>query len=135
MFLVSADEPILLMQFLDNVFPLQYPMYRPGISDGGRGWLLALLVRTKPLYHAALALSACHRRTMILGMSSCRTAALVQQEKHLEICIQLLKSASESGQYYCPKNGLGLATAVVQLVFFEVCFRIYHPGPVLTTFV
>jgi hypothetical protein len=122
-FSISADESVLLMHFLDNVFPLQYPMYKPGILEGGRGWLLALLLRMKPLYHAALALSAYHRRTIILAKIShpCRVAALVQQEKHLEIC---MKSVNQFAQNSCPKNGLGIATSVVQLVFFEVFFRV-----------
>ena len=111
------------MHFLDKVFPLQYPMYNPGIQEGGRGWLLALLLRTKPLFYAVLALSAYHRRIIALAKMSCscRVAALVQQEKHLEDCI---KEVNQFAQNSCPKNGLGIATAVVQLVFFEVFFRL-----------
>ena len=107
------------MHFLDNVFPLQYPMYKPGTLEGVRGWLLALVLRTKPLYHAALAVSAYHRRMIIHAKIShpCRVATLVQQEKHVEICI---KSVSQFAQNSCPYNGLGITTAVVQLVFFEV---------------
>ena len=48
------DDSILLMHFLDSVFPLQYPMYKPEISEGERGWLLSLLLRAKSFYHAAL---------------------------------------------------------------------------------
>jgi hypothetical protein len=98
-------------------------MYKPGILEGGRGWLLALLLRTKPLYHAALALSAYHRRTVELAKIShpCQVAALVQQEKHLEICI---KSVNQFTQNSCPNNGLGIMTSVVQLVFFEVFFHL-----------
>ncbi len=120
---LSADEFILVMHFLDHVFPLQYPMYNPGNLEGGRGWLLSILLRTKPLYHAALALSMYHRRTFILAKASHprRVATLVQQEKHLEICI---KSISQSAQGSCPKSGLGIASAVLQLVFFEVFFRL-----------
>jgi hypothetical protein len=118
---ISADEWVLLTNFLDNVFPLQYPMYKPGILDGGRGWLLSLLLQTKPLYDAALALSAYHRRTVLLARMShpCRVAALVQQEKYLEACI---KSVNQFAQYSCPSKGLGITTAVVQLAFFEVIF-------------
>lgn len=107
------------MHFLDTVFPLQYPMYKPGIREGGRGWFLALLLRTKPLYHAALALSAYHRRTIVLAemQHPCQVAALVQQEKHLENC---MKSVNLFVQNSCPNNGLGIVTSVVQLVFFEV---------------
>ena len=122
-FSILADESVLLMHFLDSVFPLQYPMYKPGILEGGRGWLLAVVLRTKPLYHAALALSAYHRRTVTLAKTSrsYRVATLVQQEKHLEICINAI---NQSAQNSCPKNGLGIVTSVVQLAFFEVFFRL-----------
>jgi hypothetical protein len=109
------------MHFLDNVFPLQYPMYKPGIPEGGRGWLLALLIRTKSLYHAALALSAYHRRTITPARisQSCRLDSLVQQEMHLEICIKLV---NEFAQNSCPYITLGVVASVVQLAFFEVIF-------------
>jgi len=111
------------MHFLDNVFPLQYPMYKPEIVEGGRGWLLTLLHRTEPFYHAALALSAYHRRSFILAKVShpYQVAALVQQEKHLEICINLVHQSAQNG---CPYIGLGIVTSVVQLVFFEVLFNL-----------
>lgn len=116
------------MHFLDNVFPLQHPMYKPGPVEGGRGWLLALLLRTKPLYHATLAVSSYHRRRMAFAVHHpCQVAGLVEQEKHLEICLkefqQALKTASLSIQMLCPdrSKALGIAASVVQLVFFEVC--------------
>ncbi len=54
-------EAELLMHYLDVVFPLQFPFYRPTACEGGRGWLLAILTQTKPLYHAALSIAAYHR--------------------------------------------------------------------------
>jgi hypothetical protein len=56
------DEQILLMHYLDHVFVLQFPFYEPTIKEGGRGWLLSILMRTKPLYYAALTLAAYHRQ-------------------------------------------------------------------------
>lgn len=121
---ISADDSVLLMHFLDNIFPLQLPMYRPGVLEGGRGWLLSLLLRTKPLYHAALALSAYHRRTIMLSEPGqlYRATDLAQQEKHLEICINLLNKFVQNS---CPVSGLGIMTSVVQLVFFEVYFLVW----------
>src|ERR1700712_4075861 len=100
---MSADESALLMNFLDKVFPLQFPMYKDSIFEGGRGWLLGVLLRTKSMYHAALATSAYHRRMVVLTKLNheCQLAALVQQEKHLEIC---LESINQSTQGSCPKN-------------------------------
>jgi C6 transcription factor Pro1 len=109
------------MHFLDIIFPLQYPMYKPGLLEGGRGWLLALLLQTKPLRHAALAVSVYHRRTTMLGRMShqSQVAALVQQENHLEICIKLLNQYANSS---CSRARLGTVTTVIQMVFFEVLF-------------
>jgi C6 transcription factor Pro1 len=121
---VPADELVLVMHFLDHVFPLQYPMYNPEALEGGRGWLLSLLLETEPLYHAVMALSAYHRRVMTFAKTShsSQVAALVQQEKHLEICIKLV---SQSTERYCHRSGLGIASTVLQLVFFEVCVPLY----------
>ena len=94
-------------------------MYKPGILEGGRSWLLTLLLRTEAFYHVALALSAYHRRLAMLANVShaYQVAALVQQEKHLEISINLVHQAARNG---CPKMGLGILISVVQMFFFEV---------------
>ncbi|KAK6858018.1 hypothetical protein PG995_005717 [Apiospora arundinis] len=99
--LISDDEPILLMHFLDTVFPLQYPMYDPDIIEGGRGWLLSLLLRTKPLYHAALA-----------------------QERHLELSLRTVREAITHVNEFVHRrqstNQLGTVASIVELVFFEL---------------
>ena len=119
---ISAEDSVLLMHYLDYVFSLQYPMYKPE-SPTGRGWLLPLLLYNESLYHGALALSAYHCRTINLErLSQSRQLAMqVQQEQHLEISI---KVAHQAAQTSCPKSGLGIAMAVVQLSFYEVlCLR------------
>jgi hypothetical protein len=122
---MNSEEAVLLMHFVDIVFPLQYPMYKPSVMDGGRGWLLSLLLRTKPLYHASLALSAYHRETIFLSTNSpCSTHSTVDKEKHLAICLSEFQQAiKDVGQWVvsaCPSNSLGLMACVIQLVFFEV---------------
>jgi hypothetical protein len=107
------------MYFLDIVFPLQYPMYKPKVSEGGRGWLLSLLLSAIPVHHAALTLSSYHRRmtTAEILSPALRATALVDQEKHLEIAI---KSVNQFAQGSCPYDGLDVIMAIVQLMFFEV---------------
>ncbi|CAL3962325.1 unnamed protein product [Diplocarpon coronariae] len=122
---LPISEAVLLMHFLDNVFPLQHPMYRPGVAEGGRGWLLALLLRTKPLYHASLALSAYHRGTVLLAAQrhshSCSSA---EQEQHLAICLNEFQRAIKDVDHWvmkaCPRDGLGLMASIVQLIYFEL---------------
>jgi hypothetical protein len=66
----------LLMHYLDEVFPLQFPFYKPSVIAGGRGWLLSILTVTKPLYHAALSLAAYHRQSMLCGNSASKNHGL-----------------------------------------------------------
>lgn len=123
---IPPEDTILLMHFLDKVFPLQYPMYRPDILEGGRGWLLALLLQTKSLYYAALALSSYHRRMLVFERISeqCRASAAVQQEKLLETCLNEVRQAmvilDQRTQQHKSYDGMGTVTSIVQLVFFEV---------------
>jgi hypothetical protein len=123
---IKSDEAVLLMHFIDTVFPLQYPMYKPNVLEGGRGWLLSLLLSTKPLYHASLALSAYHRGTILLAASrrGCSAISAVEQERHLAICLsefqQAIKDVGHWVSNTCPSNSLGLMACVIQLIFFEV---------------
>jgi hypothetical protein len=122
-FSIPVKEATLLMHFLDNMFPVMYPMYKPSILSGGRGWLLATTLRTKPLYHAALAFGAYYRTITLSRVSpSTRVAALVEQGKLYEICI---KSLNQFGQGSCPYMKLGILTTVVQLIFYEVFLLVY----------
>lgn len=118
MFSIPVEETTLLMHFLDDVFPLQYPMYKPSTLEGGRGWLLPLVLRTKSLYHAALTFGAYYRTiTLPLTSQPSRVAAKIEQGKHFESCI---KSLNKFGKNFCPYRKLGIVTTVVQLIFYEV---------------
>lgn len=123
------------MHFIDTVFPLQYPMYRPTVFEGGRGWLLSLLLRTKPLYHASLALSAYHRGAVLYSASyrGCSTASTVHKEKHLAICLSEFQRAIKDASSWvnkmtCPSAGLGLLACVIQLIFFEARHPLVTPS-------
>jgi hypothetical protein len=107
------------MHFLDTVYPLEHPMYDPDVQSGGRGWLLMILLRTPPLYHAALALSAYHRRIIdkVMSTKGCQVSSVIQQTKHLEICMKAVNQLTKNG---CPGNGLGIITSVIHLMFYEV---------------
>ncbi|KAH8900583.1 hypothetical protein GQ53DRAFT_835565 [Thozetella sp. PMI_491] len=115
----SVDDYILLMHFLDSVFPLQYPFYRPDIAQGGRGWLLSMLLNNKPLYHAALATSAYHRRICMRPKESkaWHMTELGRQESHLAASLELVHRSAGSS---CPNNGIGIAASILQLLFLEL---------------
>lgn len=58
---LSPEEALLLMHYLDRVFPWQFPYHLSHSRLGNRGWLLTLLMGHGPLYHATLSLAALHK--------------------------------------------------------------------------
>jgi C6 transcription factor Pro1 len=54
----NPNDLEMIMNYLDNIFPLQYYFYQPSAAERGRGWLLSMLLRSKPLYYTALAFSS-----------------------------------------------------------------------------
>lgn len=146
---ITNNEAALLMHFVDNVFPLQYPMYKPEVSEGGRGWLLSLLLKTKPLYHASIGLSAYHRGVVLRELTSggCTKPSIAEQESHLAICLTEFQEAIRSahdcakdcvyGRDICVGSSLAIMACVVQLVFFEVSrifYIVYDFSKVLLSF-
>ncbi|KAF2180359.1 hypothetical protein K469DRAFT_741192 [Zopfia rhizophila CBS 207.26] len=47
-----------VMTYLDYVFPVLFPFYRPSILEGGRSWLLVLVMRNNGLFHTVISLAS-----------------------------------------------------------------------------
>ena len=92
----EEDQANLLMHYFDHVLPLQFSFYSPSIFEGGRGWLLSILVRTKPLYHVVLSLAAYHQQSVLVRGSGvpCKASLAKLQERHID-CINVLRSHLE----------------------------------------
>jgi hypothetical protein len=81
---VAQNEPILLMHYLDNVFPCQFRFYQATLDEGGRGWLLSLLMQTKPLYYTACSLAAYHRQMMYYFSGRMLKPCFTNEALHLQ---------------------------------------------------
>lgn len=93
----EEDQASLLMHFFDHVLPLQFRFYNPSILEGGRGWLLLILTRTKPLYHVALSLAAYHQQSILVRgrQIPCTDSLRKLEERHIE-CIKELRCHSSN---------------------------------------
>lgn len=58
---LDSQEACLLMHYLDQVFPWQFPYHDSRSRLGNRGWLFSLLIKRGPFYHATLSLSSLHQ--------------------------------------------------------------------------
>ena len=121
-------EANLMMHYLDNVFYIQFRFFTPSISTGARGWLLSLLNRTKPLYHAALSLSAFHRQSLLqqIQTGQAQTDYLHELERHykltleeLQLFIQAHRENTSSVEAF--GGNIQILACMVQLISFEVC--------------
>lgn len=119
---VKDQEANLIMHYLDHVFFIQFRFYTPSLSSGGRGWLLSLLTRTKPLYHAAMSLSAFHRQSLLtLEQGHKETDHLDELQLRHNLTLnelQLFISANTANSAF--DQNVQILACVVQLISFEV---------------
>ncbi|TGO36240.1 hypothetical protein BHYA_0131g00180 [Botrytis hyacinthi] len=112
-------EANLLMHYLDIVFPLQFRFYRPLASEGGRGWLLSILLHTRPLYHAALSLSAYHQSAMYSGNKS-KTSDNIHEDLQKHHCLALVGLRQHIDRLSL-EIGLGRTKTKVEILACMIC--------------
>lgn len=128
------DRTRLLMHFFDHVFPTEYPFYRAHIFEGGRGWLMSLVMRSRPLYHAALSVSAYHQTALITAKSTqCRYQTWQAIQEHHTLALQELQKNMvdlRSREITLSiEDGVDVLASIVQLTSFEVGLRFHLPCP------
>ena len=126
--LLECDsQAYLLMHYLDVVFPSQFPFYNPAPSDGGRGWLLLIIMRTKPLYHAALSMAAYHESLQSCGPLVSRpfnTCAAATLRAHHFLAINELRyhldSFRQGERAQTLEGNIEVLACIVFLILLEV---------------
>lgn len=97
---VDYQEACLLMHYLDQVFPWQFPYHNSRSCLGNRGWLFFLLSKRGPLYHAALSLSSFHQ-SAILGTDEEFQQKQKALDHHSRALRELCGLMSENGDQLC----------------------------------
>lgn len=83
----EEDQASLLMHFFDHVVPRLLRFYNPSVLEGGRGWLLSILIRT----NRCISLSAYHQQSILIRGSgiSCAASLAKLQERQIECITEL----------------------------------------------
>lgn len=123
-------ETNLMMHYLDQVFYIQFRFYSPSVSSGGRGWLLSLLLQTKPLYHAALSLSAFHQQSLLSvdqDVLPTQRGYLQELERHHNLTLEelqlfILAQKEPDSTSGILSSNVQILACMVQLISFEVGF-------------
>ena len=135
---VAQNEPILLMHYLDHVFPSQFPFYQPSLEDGGRGWLLSLIMQTKPLYYAACSLAAYHRQMKYCLEGGMKRGCFTSEALHLQYDVAItelrkyLEVLVSSDRERTLLEDLQLLCSMVLLISIEVSLVSRSPSTLMT---
>ena len=123
---INERESCMLMHYLDFVFPLQFPYYRPRPAEGGRGWLLSLILGTSAFFHAVLSLSQYHIQASATydTVTPCSPNILEEIERHHTLALTRLRCHIEDSENARKTNDMtiqiGSLGCMIQLVSFEV---------------
>ena len=114
-----------IMDYMDSVFFLQFPLHGPLAAVGGRGWLLWILIHVRPFQVITDALCAqCHRS---LQSQTNHTSSNYVHDNVIEKNLSLL--LSELNQYVgrvslqdtnVREGKVGILACTIQLIFLEV---------------
>ncbi|KAL6415777.1 hypothetical protein AUP68_02344 [Ilyonectria robusta] len=117
-----------IMTYIDYVFPLLYPLYRPSVLEGGRSWVLALAMQSQSFSNSIISLSSYffsvipvehgpgHRECTSTAWDMVReqsTQALSQVRKDIQSLVPDRIGSSLS-------DNLTLLATIVQLLIFDV---------------
>ena len=120
----SETELSLLMYYFDHVFHRICPFFIYSAGGKGRGWLLSLFLRTRPLCAAAVCISACDQAQFVLGPLSDAPQPYHDLEmKHIHIVrdlrAHLAHLSQQTGVSRMPAAVEALA-CIMHLIYFEV---------------
>ncbi|KAH7360401.1 fungal-specific transcription factor domain-containing protein [Rhexocercosporidium sp. MPI-PUGE-AT-0058] len=126
---LSQDERelSLIMSYLDYVFPVLFPFYRPFILEGSRSWLLVLIMKNKGTYHTIISLTSFFFSVVPVTSRSdykmCESMNSEELQKQADLAIKtvLHDSLELSAQKEQPlRESADLMANVVQLLSFEI---------------
>ena len=124
-FSYTERELNLVMYYMDHLFPRLCPFYKYSPIDDGRGWLLNLFLRTKPLCTLAVCISECDKAQLVLGpLSDTPQPHLKLEEQHMQIIADLrdhLRLLAESDGPDRMSAIVEALACIMHLVLFEVC--------------
>jgi C6 transcription factor Pro1 len=123
---LNERESCILMHYLDFVFPLQFPFYRPHPTEGGRGWLLSLILGIPAFFYTVLSLSEYHiQASTTYDPVSPRDLNILEDiERHYTLALRGLRHHIEDSESTRKTNDktiqIGSLGCIIQLISFEV---------------
>ncbi|KAH7232408.1 fungal-specific transcription factor domain-containing protein [Fusarium redolens] len=117
-----------IMIYLDYVFPLLFPFYRPPLVGTGRAWLLTFIRQNGAVFHSILSLSTyfltIELKNVVPGKHSfCKWTVWEQTLKQADLSFQMIHKELDEVSQRGTQQGLiekaRLMESIIQLLMFE----------------
>ncbi|KAK7757473.1 hypothetical protein SLS62_000488 [Diatrype stigma] len=125
----GQPDTILLMFYLDHVFPFLYPFYRPSpVLEGGRAWVLEMLLGSPVVRQAALCQSS-YFFSLAQGRDKCNSTwetVLAQTRDAFEVLRHALQVIDDPGLVDHLHGAVRILTSIMQVQRFDVSVLSFH---------
>ncbi|KAI0505885.1 fungal-specific transcription factor domain-containing protein [Xylaria bambusicola] len=114
----QPDDSLLTMFYIDHVFPFLFPFYQPSLLQGGRAWLLEMMMKSPVVRRAALCQSS-YFFSLSRGGPNWETV-LAQTKEAFELLQQALQVISGSDITEHLHGAARVMASIMQVQRFEI---------------
>ena len=116
------------MTYLDYVFPIMFPFYRPSLLEGGRSWLLVLGLKHEALFHTITSLTSFFFSVVPVSPGQnhrlCSSHTWAQLQEQIDLAVRVvqrdLHDFSSKGKEEDVLGSTHLLESIVHLLNLEV---------------
>ena len=125
---LDGSDLVLTSFFLDKAFPFLFPFYAPSLSQGGKAWILELILKRRPIRQAILCqsryfTSVCGTDTISYGNSE---EVLAQTKSDVfQILREGLRQIGNEDFIGNPRGAVRVITCIMQLHRLEITILSY----------
>ncbi|KAI8630253.1 fungal-specific transcription factor domain-containing protein [Xylariaceae sp. FL1651] len=119
----QSDDFVLIMFYIDNVFPFLFPFYQPPLLQGGRAWVLEMMMTSPVVRQAALCQSSYFfslSRGTANGGPPWDTAVLAQTREAFGVLRQALQVMTGSNITEHLHGAVRVMSSIMQVQRFEI---------------
>lgn len=125
----GQPDTVLLMFYLDHVFPFLYPFYRPSaLHEGGKAWVLEMMIGSPVVRQAALCQSS-YFFSLAQGRDKCNETwetVLAQTRAAFEVLRHALQVIDAPGLAEHRHGAVRILTSIMQVQRFDINVLSFH---------
>lgn len=117
----GRSDTVLLMFYLENLLPFLFPFYRPSILQGGKAWILEMMIKSPVLRQSTLCQSS-YFFPLVRGAADrdVQERVLTQTREAFGVLRQALQVMNDSGVTEHLHGAVRIMASIMQVQRFEI---------------